>query len=53
MFNSSPIHIDNQFDAEIEIIDLIIIKLINKIFVKFKLIRKKMLVYIWSMNPKA
>ena len=41
MFSSRPIHIDNQFDVETVIIDLIINILINKIFVKFKLIRKK------------
>lgn len=52
-FNSNPIHIDNQLEVEIEIKDLKIIKLININFVKFKLIRKKNLIYIWSMNPKA
>lgn len=50
---SIPIHILNQFEDDIVIIELKIIINKNVIFVKFKLIRKKNLFYSWSMNPIA
>ena len=52
-FNSNPIHIDSQFIDEIENKVLKIKILINKILVKFKLIRKKNLFLYLKYESKS
>ena len=52
-FNSNPIHIDNQFDAEIDIRVLNISNVKNIIFVKFKFIRKKNFILYLKYESKS
>jgi len=52
-FNSNPIHIDNQLDAEIDIKVLNINIIKNVIFVKFKLIRKKNIILYLKYESKS
>lgn len=52
-FNSNPIHIDNQFIDEIVIKVLNISKFKNKIFVRFKFIRKKNFILYLKYESKS
>jgi len=52
-FNSSPIHIDNQFDDEIDIKVLNINNIKNVILVKFKFIRKKNIILYLKYESKS
>lgn len=52
-FSSNPIHIDNQFIDEIEIIVLKIRNIKNIILVKFKLIRKKNFILYLEYESKS
>ena len=52
-FNSNPIHIEIQFDDEIDIKVLNINNIKNIIFVKFKFIRKKNFILYLKYESKS
>ena len=52
-FNSNPIHIEIQFDDEIDIKVLNINNIKNIIFVKFKFIRKKNIILYLKYESKS